>query len=331
MRMDGRRVRLLVLLFTCLHVKICTPAGGLRGGSSWVSSLISRISSRRVEGNEPKDGDAVVRRTVLDQKANSWKHVPLHVWPRDAHNFNVVNTVPEAVEDCLDQRNRRVYVGSGKHSWDGDRLVVGGWRADEKQPAEGTYPSPGAMHSLNVTGEPQARMWGMWVLEPRASGSFEGVMLAFKTDFEDRATVEVWDGPWLFGSCDIRSTGGTAIVAGRRSKIACTKCGIGGLEAGERDEFGDWILSEEHASGAPGRASYGIQMGDIAAIVLEQCMVEFTGLKGAGVATGGKSTLEADGCEFYANSVGVYIDDNSTVQVWDSACVLLMYVYSTCT
>lgn len=310
-----KQTRLFLALLLCLNLRLCTTADGIRGVAGWISSLISRISSKRSEGKEPQVGDAVVRRTVLDEKANLWKHVPRRIWPRQSESLHVVDTVPEAVEDCLDNGYRKVFVGSGRHSWEGDRLIVGGWRANEQFQAEGTYPKPGAEHSLNITGEPQARMWGMWVLEPCASGSFEGIMLAYKTDRSNRPTIEVWDGPWFFGSCDLRSTGGTALAACRRTKVLCKNSGIGGLEAGERDEFGDWTGSVDYAGGSELRASYGIRMKDIATVTLVESTVEFTGLAGAGVVTTGQSVFQADDSEFIANSVAVYIDDNSTVQV----------------
>ncbi len=256
-----------------------------------------------------------MRRTIFDQKANLWKYAPLKSWPPHSGSLRVVDTVPEAVEDCLDNGYERVFVGSGRHSWNDERLIVGGWRSHDDFPAQGTYPKPGAMYSLNVTGEPQARMWGMWVLEPRASGTFEGVMLAHKATRHGTPTIEVWDGPWFFGSCDIRSTCGTAIAAAKRSKIACKATGIGGLEPGERDEFGDWTGSESFPSGSELRASYGIRMVDIASVVLNECTIEFTGLSQAGLVAAGISTLQADACKFHANSVAVYIADNATVQV----------------
>lgn len=287
----------------------------LIGGSSSLRGALWEERGQEKGRRQPGPGDAVVRRKVLDEKRNVWNMIPLETWPRAVQGIGVVETVPEAVEDCLEGVSQRVFVGAGSHVWGDNKLVVGGWRADEEFPWEGSYPRGYISVQFNLTGEAQARMWGMWVLEPGSAGSFEGVTLAYHSEEPGRPTVEVWEGPWVFETCDLRSTCGTALWAGKIGKVSCLACGIGGLDGGEKDEFGDWIVQSEYVSGHPQRAYFGLKQSELSEVVMWQCTVEFTGLGAAGIYIIGESTLLAGQCEFYGNSVAIMLSEASSIVV----------------
>lgn len=266
----------------------------------------------------PRNGDCVVRRRVLDEKASKWKLVPLKRWPGGGQEgLRVTETVPEAVEDALEGSCKRVYVGSGRHSWEESRLIVGGWRAEEGCPAKGAYPGGlETAHILALTGDTNTRMWGMWILEPHAQGSFEGVTLALSTSYEpEQSTLEVWHGPWVFHECELRSTGGIVLHGVKKGDISCVGCSIGGLDAGEKDEYGDWVGTDDYASGTEMRATFGVAILDLATADLASCIVEYTGLVHAACRALASARMRLDSCVVHSNSVGLYMDDSSTVEV----------------
>lgn len=297
-------------------------ASGKVRETDWPANFLQRNArggdSGGIGSNGPVSGDCVVRRKVLDERSSRWKAVPLKKWPGEGHTgLRVAETVPEAVEDMLEGACSRVYVGEGRHSWDGSRLIVGGWRAEERCPEEGTYPrGEDAEHTLAVGGDLHARMWGMWVLEPHARGEFAGVTLAHAAaPGPSEPTFQVWHGPWVFQDCDLRSTCGVALQGIMRADISCVGCSIGGLDAGERDEYGDWVGTTDYVSGDESRAVFGVSLADLAAADLVMCTVEYTGLVHAACMSLASSTLRLNSCLVHSNSIGVYMDDSAAVQV----------------
>jgi hypothetical protein len=103
-------------------------------------------------------------------------------------------------------RSAGVFVGRGLHEWRDARLIVGGWRADEKAPYQsseerkavvsgggrdkgGAAPvAPAQACLLDLRGEHRARTWGMWFLEPESGGSVLGLAFAFSTPLPQATT-----------------------------------------------------------------------------------------------------------------------------------------------
>lgn len=228
----------------------------LRGGS--VSSEVPTLL------RSPLAGDAVVQRQILDTVSNTWKPAAPETW-EFASGALVVPSVPDAVEQVLDGACDRVFVGAGRHEWKGSRLIVGDWRADEKLPAEGspTANSTEQIRALEVTGEEHARLWGMWFLEPGSHGRMDGLTVAFQTQMGLVSTLDVWGGPWALGAMEVRSLGGTALKAAKEAVVACDACGLGGLEGGDKDEYGRWCGTPEYVTGHPGRAHFGVHLYDV--------------------------------------------------------------------
>lgn len=274
---------------------------------------------------QPQRDDAIVSRSHFNSKMGEWKPVARKVLQKDwkvTLGSNLVETVPEGVEDVLDGRAKRVFVGNGKHQWLGTRLVVGNWRANEELPFEGdterntTGVVDKMKRKLAVVGEGEARMWGMWFTEPESCGSFTRITAANEALTDGMlSTVEVWGYQWDFTDCDLRSTGGIALKTAKRGKAACAACVIGGIGGGERDEFGDWVGNDAFISGHEERANFGVYAFEASQVVLERFTVEFTGLVGAGLKLVDKARAEAKHGAFSANSIAVHADDAASAKV----------------
>lgn len=97
----------------------------------------------------------------------------------------------------------QVLVGSGRHEWNGARIVVGGWRADPEFPYQGVLPSDDdeadagpkkdGVAELRLRGEAGggARLWGMWFMEPESRGELVGVTCATEESEPCHATIQV--------------------------------------------------------------------------------------------------------------------------------------------
>lgn len=208
----------------------------------------------------------MVQRQVLDTLSNTWMPAAAEAWEVPSGAL-MVHSVPEAVEQVLDGVCDRVFVGTGRHEWSGSRLIVGDWRADDTFPAEGgpAGNASGEIRALEVTGEEHARLWGMWFLEPGSRGRMDGLTAAFRTQAGPASTLEIWGGPWALAAMEVRSAGGTALKAGKEATVACEACGLGGLEGGDKDEYGRWCGTMEHVTGHEGRAYIGVQLNDVSA------------------------------------------------------------------
>ena len=225
------------------------------------------IQDRRGKVGEVAPGDAVVNRQMLDSSIHEWRAGQPGSWEvPDGAQFHA--TVPEAVESVLEGVAKRVFVGEGRHEWPGYRLIVGGWRADEEIPSEGTPSAvpgnaPGNLYQLDVTGEPQSRMWGMWFLEPRSVGSISAVTCSFQTPIAGISTIESWGGPWLCSGVEIRSAGGIALKTCKEAVVQCVSAGIGGLDGGVKDAYGNWEHDNCYSTGHENRAQTGVDMFDV--------------------------------------------------------------------
>jgi hypothetical protein len=103
----------------------------------------------------------------------------------------------------------------------------------------------------------------MWFLEPEAHGNMKFVTLANQAVANMISTLEVWGGPWALDGMDVRSLGGIALKAAKNSTVWCTSVGIGGLDGGEKDEFGNWIGSVQVPCGHESRSHFGVHLFDV--------------------------------------------------------------------
>ena len=294
--------------------------GSARAKGSFQLRLRGGADSDRNGFRQAMAGDAIVERRILDTVSNTWTGASPEGWDIPDGAL-MVATVPEAVEEVLEGVCDRVFVGKGRHEWPGSRLIVGDWRADEALPSEGgpSANSSGEVRALEITGEEQARLWGMWFMEPGSRGRMDGLTAAFRTTIGMVGTVEVWGGPWAMEAMEVRSAGGTALKAAKEAAVVCAACGLGGLEGGDKDEYGRWVGSPDHVTGHEGRAHFAVHLNDVSfptpstrthrahcaterlrgrqvsRVGLTDCTLEFTGLMGGASVcwTGGAWTCGA--------------------------------------
>ena len=238
--------------------------GSARAKGSFQLRLRGGADSDRNGFRQAMAGDAIVERRILDTVSNTWTGASPEGWDIPDGAL-MVATVPEAVEEVLEGVCDRVFVGKGRHEWPGSRLIVGDWRADEALPSEGgpSANSSGEVRALEITGEEQARLWGMWFMEPGSRGRMDGLTAAFRTTIGMVGTVEVWGGPWAMEAMEVRSAGGTALKAAKEAAVVCAACGLGGLEGGDKDEYGRWVGSPDHVTGHEGRAHFAVHLNDV--------------------------------------------------------------------
>ena len=277
---------------------------------------------------------------------SDWLHPP----PPD----RIVKTVPAAVELALSQGvgadgeggggrgggrevgrlNGRVFVGRGLHEWKNARLIVGEWRADDTAPYQSVQErdavggkgvgGEGMMITqtvdLYVHAEDGSRIWGLWFMEPESGGSFDGVTCAYTTEGQEEILMDVWGRPWTFDSCQVRCAGGMAIRLAKLGEVTCSACGIGGLEGGTMNETtGEWeVEHEEFVSGHAARATFGVRVQDKGHFCATASCLEFTGLYAAAIHACDGSTVSVDTSHLKGNSVGILLERDSNVSVFNS-------------
>jgi hypothetical protein len=148
----------------------------------------------------------------------------------------------------------------------------------------------------------QPRVWGQWEMRGRVGiGAMIGMTCAYITRASVKPTVLVMgSGVWEMSMCDMRSKGAVGLVATERTIVSLTRCGIGGLGAGEN------------------KATNGLSIhGSSRICIRDKCVVEWTDLGGARFYGSCNATV----VDMRVRDIGWYgilVDHNATVRVWGS-------------